>query len=236
MSSPSIPFQTLSNHSEPSDILQDFQHLPFSFDNHFLSFLPTSSQHVGIFDASVGILQLPISEDLNYFQQINTSLNQPFSFEQSFSSFSSHSQIHSQHLSRSQSPALSSSSIPDLVPNEDIRDNGVPDLYTVYNTFDLNSLNGHLDTSLNTFEIRPPSYTASDTNPPGYHPPWEREVILRRIRILQNEATDLYRIVDQRREENIAIYNAAVNSQLRDHDTRYQQNIEHLEDLLDIWN
>lgn len=159
---------------------------------------------------------------MTYFQQINDISNQD-STPDSLSSSLSHSNSYS--------------SLPELVPitNEDLID-GVPDLFTVHNTFDLESLNTLLDTSSNTFDITPPDYSFTDTQPPGYQPQWAEAVILRRIRILQREATELYRVVDQRREENIALYNAAVNSQLRDHDTRYQQNIEHLEDLLNIWS
>lgn len=209
-----------------SDNLQTLQELPFFITDNYLS--PFSFIHNNPFDATAGFVQLPISGDLTYFQEINTVLHHPFSPHHP-SSPQSHTP------SRTHSLSLSFSSLPDLVPIKDISNN-VPDLFPVHNTFDLTSIAYHLDTSTNDFSIRPPEYSHIDTYPPGYSPPWERAIILRCIRILQQEATDLYRIVDQRREENIAIYNAAVNSQLRDHDTRYQRNIEHLEDLLQIWS
>lgn len=140
-------------------------------------------------------------------------------------------------LSPSSVDQQSFSYLPELVPNSDLRiASNTPDLSLVLNTFDLSSLDPLLDTSSNTFSTPPPAYSHSDKNPPDYQPPWGREVIFRHIRILQTQATEFYQEVEQRRTENIAIYNTAIDTQLRNHDDRYQSNIDHLDDLLELWD
>lgn len=201
---------TNSTHTETSDNLNAFSHLPFS-SSLFYPRLLSQSDQISVNSAFIQIPSFPTPDQ--QLREINRT-----------SVFQTHS------LSNS------TSSIPDLVPNTDYhRDPTEPDLFHVHNTFDLSSLETHLDTSTTTLATQPPPYTTSDENPPSYHPPWAREIILRRIRILQREATDLYRQIDQRRNESVAIYNAAVDTQLRHHDSQYQTNIEHLEDLLDLW-
>lgn len=207
MSSSSLTFNSLDN-------LQDFSHLPFFTPNPI-------SNNPSTLNLSNAFLQINIPEELSFFQQINNGSIQLPSSDQG----SSHSRQQSQSFS----------SLPDLIPLDHHFSNSIPDLFLITPSIDLTSINNILDTSSNTFFVDPPSYTPSDENLPSCQPPWNREIILRRIRILRTEATDLYRQVDQQRNENIAIYNAAVNTQLRDHDYRYQSSINHLEDLLDLW-
>lgn len=219
MSSSSLTNSPNLNSFESSDNLQRFSHLPFSTSNLLSNNIPTP--HVSdTNNYNSAFLQIHIPEDLSFFQQINTGIT-PLSTSDQEPFHSDQSQ--------------SFSSLPDLVPLDQEFTHSTPDLFSITPSIDFTSINNILDTSSNNFSVDPPSYTPSDENIPGYQPPWNREIILRRIRILQTEATDLYRQVDQRRNENIAIYNAAVNTQLRDHDHRYQSNINHLEDLLDLW-
>lgn len=100
-----------------------------------------------------------------------------------------------------------------MVPNTNL-DNNLPDLFPVENTFDIEPLESYLDTSSTDFLEPPPEYSPSGNSSPPYQLPWRRETVLRRIRILQSEATALYQQIDQIRSHNILLHNEAVNTQL----------------------
>lgn len=233
-----LPFFHAFNHTNNQQLLQE---LPF-FYHHISSESYSFTQSVSLIsqsrvseDINEGFIQIPVTRRLGDFQQIHTGrIELPISDPESLNITRQEDLSHSsQDQPQSQSPP--SSSLPDLVPITDWEDN-VPDLFPVLNTFDINTINSRLDTSSTVFRSPPPEYFLSEEALPRYQQPWGREIVLRRIRILQTEATELYRRIDQIRSDNILLYNEAINTQLRDHDVRYQNNIDHLEDLLDLWN
>lgn len=218
------PFQS-TNLSHSSDNLQNLLQLPF-FTSNPISVDPHTSILRQTIDFSAAFIQLHIPQEQSYFQQINSGITQFNSPDQSIN-----------HIQDN-----SFSSLPELIPNLDFilpthtAEVQTPDLFQISSSIDLDPLESILDTSSLDHQSDPPPYSPSREDPPSYQQPWRREIILRRIRILQSEATSLYRRIDQQRTERIEIYNQAVNTQLREQDFQYATIINHLEDLLELWH
>lgn len=213
----SSPFQS-TNQADSSENLQNLRQLPYFTLNPILVDSHTPILHQTI-DFNAAFVQIQIPRE-----QINNKTIQDLSFSSLPELIPNLDFILSTHPEN-----------PGFIPRTDREVDQTPDLFHISPTIDLDPFETILDTYSNDFLPDPPPYSQSEEDLPEYQQPWRRDIILRRIRILQSEATALYRQVDQQRSEQIAIYNAAVNTQLRERDLQYAMIIDHLKDLLDLW-
>lgn len=109
----------------------------------------------------------------------------------------------------SRNPSISSlldsfSSLPDLIPIQDHSDT------SSNSVVDQNSHLSHTD---------PPQYSESTNNPPEYHTIRSRELVLRRIRILERHALGIRQEILENHHRNISRITSETERLLEDHNS-----------------
>lgn len=221
MSSSSFTQDNISSNQIAREHLSNFQQLPFHiyFTNPYSPLPPilTSLNFSNFFrQISVGII--PISPPPQRLRLVPTEFHYRYIVDQRPTTppiIENNRQETSGNLSHSNS----FSSLPDLIPISEHLEN---------------TTTSNIDQTSELLQTAPPSYSEPYDRPPNYHTIRSRELVLRRIRIIETDASNIRHQILEGHHQEISRLTSTTEQSLRTHDSNLREEIRILRETLDL--
>lgn len=222
MSSSSTSLRNHAASTTAEEHLINFRQLPFHiyFTNPYSPLPPhlTSVNFSNFFrQISVGII--PVSPPPQILRLVRTEFHYRYIVDQTPITTHTEEENVQEDNSITSSSSNSFSSIPDLIPISHTPND---------------PLSSHVDISSDLSRTAPPSYLDSEDRPPAYHTIRSRELVLRRIRILESNSSEIRNQILEDHHREISSVNSTTRERLNTHNSTFRDEIRLLEDSLDI--